>query len=505
MAFSYDYNLNKSRYYAPNPNFRATDTVVKPDSILAKPIEKVSNIIEGSVDTFVPANEEEKKKKSNKTAITVASSVLVLSTLVAVLNPRYSATLSKKLSSWKAKTGAKIDTTKKSFVTNKFYKALSGGLNWGLKTLEFSNNFNSAKDLIFKDFCTRKKSFNKVKDKNTRNILKKIDSGFTSIISKPYNTITKWFDKISKHTVMMNYKKSARQMDLYEELVLKYKDKLSIDEQKLLQEKLEQAKNIRNFFSDEKITERFVEQEKSMSELETKFWKRYKTYRHGFSNKWKNKGDHIGQNMTFWAEEIMMPTRNKFERQGLDVVENLVGNGKDKKGVYEEIFEIIKPHISKDDKKLQNVLNSTTKKLKKANHSECVEYFDKKRDLVLGSAPTDIVTALAGIGLSGVAIGTADNKDERISRALTGAFPVIAGLGASMAFTAMLFSGVQGMLYGALTSVILSKIGSSASHYFVGDKTSKQQLVADSNQNSNNPNSSNPFSPTQSIMEKKNV
>ena len=97
-------------------------------------------------------------------------------------------------------------------------------------------------------------------------------------------------------------------------------------------------------------------------------------------------------------------------------------------------------------------------------------YFDKKRDLVLGGAPTDIVTAIGGLGLSGVAIATADTKEDKISRALTGGFPIIAGIGASMAFTAMLFSGVQGMLYGFLTSIGLSKIGSLADHHILGNK-----------------------------------
>ena len=115
-------------------------------------------------------------------------------------------------------------------------------------------------------------------------------------------------------------------------------------------------------------------------------------------------------------------------------------------------------------------MNKAGKKLRKANHSECVEYFDKKRDLVLGGAPTDIVTAVAGLGISGTAIATADSKEERISRALTGGFPIIAGIGASMAFTAMLFSGVQGLLLGAATSVGLSKLGSIADNFVTGKK-----------------------------------
>ena len=136
-----------------------------------------------------------------------------------------------------------------------------------------------------------------------------------------------------------------------------------------------------------------------------------------------------------------------------------------------DIYSILSPKLDQTEQKtLNDALKNAGKKLNKANHSETVEYFDKKRDLVLGGAPTDIVTALGGLGISGVAIAAADTKEDRISRALTGGFPIIAGIGASMAFTAMLFSGVQGMLYGFLTSIGLSKLGSIADNYILGNK-----------------------------------
>ena len=47
------------------------------------------------------------------------------------------------------------------------------------------------------------------------------------------------------------------------------------------------------------------------------------------------------------------------------------------------------------------------------------------------------------IGLSGIAVGTADTKEDRLSRALTLGFPAVAGIGASMALTAMLFLGCR--------------------------------------------------------------
>ena len=75
-----------------------------------------------------------------------------------------------------------------------------------------------------------------------------------------------------------------------------------------------------------------------MENLERDFLKQYRVYKNGFSNKWVNKGEHIDKNMTFWAEKIMQPTRDRVERQGLDVVEKLDGKTNGQKGLYDEIY-----------------------------------------------------------------------------------------------------------------------------------------------------------------------
>ena len=163
-----------------------------------------------------------------------------------------------------------------------------------------------------------------------------------------------------------------------------------------------------------------------------------------------------------------------MEQDGLVAIDKLVGNGDAKKGLYKEALDILAPHLKNEEKTIVNdYIKNIDKKLKKVNHAECVEYFDKKRDLVLGGAPTDIVTGLGMVGLSGVAIGSAKTKEEKLSRAATVGFPAIAGVGTSLAMTAMLFSGVQGMIIGALAGVGLSKIGTSFDKHFI----TKQQPV----------------------------
>ena len=192
----------------------------------------------------------------------------------------------------------------------------------------------------------------------------------------------------------------------------------------------------------------------------------------------KNKKDIFN----FWAEDILMPQRNHLETEGKAVIDTLVGDGKTQKGLYKEIAEKLEPLLKDDEKRaFEDTILRTEKLLRKANHSECIEYFDKKRDLMLGSAPTDVVTALASLIACGVAIGVADSKEDRVSRAISGAFPVIAGLGVSTALTALLYSGGKGMALGAASSMILSGLGSAATHVIY--PKNNQQLLAENHTN----------------------
>lgn len=414
---------------------------------LAKPIEKVETAINNTVDTFIKQPEDEEEKKSNKTAITVGSTVIVLTGLIALLNPKFSGKLVNRMKNMSSEANAKLEKNKGNFVKTKFYKASEKTLGKVADFLQFTNTMNGWKDVGLKKLCTETK-------------------GIKTVMAKPHRAITKWFDSLGKHTVISKYNRANKKLNELNSLIGLYKDKLPASEQKKLETKLNEIKSTCEYFSKNQTVTRLAEQEKVMSNLEKDFSAKTKTY---FSSLWQNKSNKkevskiIKEDMTFWAEDMLMPERNKLEQNGIKVVDKIMGDGKTQKGTYHEIIDILEAHISQEEKALlEKNLAKANKKLRKANHSECVEYFDKKRDLVLGGAPTDVLTALFGIGMSGVAIGTAHNKEDRISRALTVGFPAIAGIGASMAFTAMLFSGVQGMIYGALTSVGLSKIGSTA-------------------------------------------
>ena len=471
MSMQIDSRLNKECNTSLNLSFQGVENAV--EAPLSAPIDTVKKTIEDSVDSFSGKIEEEKKKKTNKKAIAVGSSVAVLTALVAVFNPKYSPKLIAKMKNFSYRAGEKVKQSKNNYLASKFHKTCKKIADWTMRTLQFTNNINSAKDIGYKWLCYEKKDFHSVKNKTLRKCLQKINDGFTFVMSRCNDAITKGFDKISIRTVQGKYKNANLKMNELDSLIAQIRKNLPPNEQQKLDEKLAEIIMLRKGFSKESVGQRLADQEKLMVNLERDFLVKFRKYREGFTNKWVNKGDHIGNNMSFWAEDILMPTRNVYEGEGIVILEKMFGNGKDKKGLYDEIFDILSSKMSSEEKShLSKLMQKASKRARKANYSERVEYFDKKRDLTLGSAPTDIVTATVGLGLSGVAIATADTKEERISNLITKSFPVVAGLGASLAFTAMLFSGVQGLLYGFITSIILSKIGSLVDHYILGNKNS---------------------------------
>ena len=110
-------------------------------------------------------------------------------------------------------------------------------------------------------------------------------------MSPIHKSITKWFDNISKRTVQMNYKNASKKLDAFEDLVKYYRDKLPIDKQRILDQKLKEAKNAREYFSHSRTMERLNTQETLMTNLESDLKPRYKQYAndllHGNGNRMK--------------------------------------------------------------------------------------------------------------------------------------------------------------------------------------------------------------------------
>ena len=436
-------------------------------NVITKPIDKVENIVNNTVDTFVPEPKSEEKKNSHKTAIRVGSTVLVLSAIVALFNPKFSASLVNKLktSTTKARNKAKVDNS----IWGKFNKLKEKTLKCVTNTIQVLNNGNSVKDELFQKACNK-----------------------TAPTRKIHKSITKFFDKISRQTVYSKHNKVKKQMDILDKIMNQYKDRLSEADKKIFEEKLRKIDELQEYFSKTNTGTRLNAQEQLMQNLENDVSKKINMAKNTIIGKIKGKdvpdGMKFKDTYSFWAEDALMQTRNKLEEDGNIVINSLVGDGKTQKGAYGEIIELLSPKLNKNElNAFEDNIKQTEKLLRKAHKTECIEYFDKKRDLMLGSAPTDVVTALVSLIASGIAIGSADSKQDRISRTISGALPVVAGLGVSTVLTALLFSGGKGMALGAISSAVLSTIGSMTSHKLFPKNKQNENFV----QNNKNKNEEN--------------
>ena len=434
MTYLGNYSMNNFQNCRPI-SFRAEKSSVT--KLVTKPIDTVESAVSTVADTFEPENEEH--KKSYKTAIRVGSTVLVLSAIVALFNPKFSSKLIEKLKTKSTKAAHKAKTDSSILGQwNKFKNAAYDGI---VKTFQVINNGNSAKDKGFKWLCSK--------------------AGFMKNI---HNSITRGFDKISKNTVIQKYARTDKRINNLNKVLEQYKDRLSPSEKKIFEQKLAEIQKLREYINRDNVGQRLQKQETLMSNLEKDTVERMSKFGKGLIDKNVKRGDKFKDMTTFWAEEAIKPQKEKLVQEGEEFVTKLAGNKNGEKGLYREVIELISPHLKEEEKlALEDSLKKSAKKLANANRSETVEYFDKKRDLILGSAPTDILTALFSLALCGIALGTSDSKEQRMSRTVSGVIPTICGFGTSIALTAMLVSGGLSIALGFASSMILSGIGSAVS------------------------------------------
>ena len=139
-------------------------------------------------------------------------------------------------------------------------------------------------------------------------------------------------------------------------------------------------------------------------------------------------------------------------------VEDIIA--KSSKGELQEILTAYKSILPRNEYlKLKSKVQSAVKSLDKSIDTETIQYFDKARDLKLGSAPTDVLSILAAVGAVGYYLGHAENKDEKTSVSLKYGIPAIGAIATSLYCTARLVSGGKAILFGLLSGWAMNKAG----------------------------------------------
>lgn len=440
MTHGYQYSFINNEKQV-NPAFNAEKKILK------RPVQEVQTVIETGVDSFIDTKkQDEKRRKIRNRAIAASSTVLVVSAFTLFLNPRSSGKLGKKIGELRQKLNFKIKQNNSNSFKNKIYKYWNNTLTGFEKAGNLYFNFNSGKDWAWDALCTNNnKKYPEFLTKNStvHKVVKTLDDAWVKVFKTPTEAVTRWFDNISKNTVKNKYKSALKELNSLEISLKAYKDKLPSNKQSVIEEKLKEIAKAKEVFSEENVLVRLKKQEGMMSNLKD-----------DLANKIYNKKDGWCNDKTrFWARDILEPSKTKVEKEGNEFISKLFGE-KGKKGLYDETFEIFKGELNeKELKSLSREMANAKAKIKKANVSECMEYFDKKRDLVLGGAPTDILTQVFGLSLCGWAITKAD-KEDRWSKLFTNGVPIITGLLSSLIFSAKLYAGAKSLIAGAVVTGI---------------------------------------------------
>ena len=123
------------------------------------------------------------------------------------------------------------------------------------------------------------------------------------------------------------------------------------------------------------------------------------------------------------------------------------------------IYETLAPY---EVSLIKSNVTKAVKSFDKSLNLETVEFFDKVRDLQLGSAPTDVLSILASAGVIAYGLSVAKNKDERASVIFKSGIPIVGAIATSLFCTAKLIAAGKSLVIGAVSGAILNKLGVAA-------------------------------------------
>ena len=162
------------------------------------------------------------------------------------------------------------------------------------------------------------------------------------------------------------------------------------------------------------------------------------------------------------------------------------------KGKLQEALTYLKALLPRNEYlKIRRQVYKTSEQLNKVTNAEGDLYFDKLRDITLGSALTDITFGMVSpLAMMGVVIAADDTAKERISSTLKLGIPLLGGIATSTAFLFMLASGGRAMALSALSGLILNRLGTLADNAL---NTHQEQKNPKLNAVVNNINTSSTF------------
>ena len=162
------------------------------------------------------------------------------------------------------------------------------------------------------------------------------------------------------------------------------------------------------------------------------------------------------------ADTNVAKTQEMCKNTYIDLIENFVND--DAKGELQDMLSIyykIAPY-ELEKKGALLAIKKAMKSFDKSVELESLEFFDKVRDLRLGSAPTDVLTILLSFITLSFGLGYAKDEDKRKSIMLKSGIPIAGGIATATYTATKLVSGGKSLALGFLSGIILNQLGKIA-------------------------------------------
>lgn len=374
---------------------------------------------------------EEEKKKSKKYGKTIVAGALIAGFgTLAIMKGTFSKKASKYLEKLKTKLEKKV---LKGSRLEKFYKFSIEKINSFIKKSESINNITTLKDVLFQKLMYGKNG--------QRTFTRKIHEG-----------ITTYFTQIGRKTVNSNYAKTQNKFSRLNEHIANLNEQI-LKENPSLKSKIDLIdkklmslnKRYEKGFGLNARNERLKQMNDASKQLFDDLWNATFADINNFKSK--------EMYQTFIADAKIAP----YKKEMAESVEKLrLSTEKALNNILTNYEKIL---TRTEFSKLKSMVDGAKKSLSKSINTETVEFFDKVRDLKLGSAPTDVLSILGTVGTVGWFLGKSKDKDERISASLKYGIPAIGAIATSLMCTAKLISGGKAMAFGLISGWLMNKAG----------------------------------------------
>jgi len=420
------------------------------------PQNTVNSIAGGQRNVYLSSNlqqdsiEIEDKNKQPKKGIqgwiigASAATLVVTAAILSIISPKF---FSKNINKLKIYFEKQADKALSNSKTKKFYTKAKDVTDWTLRKFDFANTVNNLKDIGYAKLCNSK-----------------ILGGEKSFLVKANNRITDFFNGIAKSTVYRTYHRTNSKYNHLIDAIKAQKASFSPSEWTKVEESITELQNSINAgFSDVAISNRIRQQKEIMKGLDKKVLAETKNLfaRENYKGRsLKESASHIDKNLRFFSEEIISTDKKNYSKMVEDLKKVISNQDEKAPGKLQELLGLLEEKLPKEEyEKILKKANEAEISMNKAMFNETNKYFDKHRDLSLGSAPTDIVTIVGSSIIAGAVIAKANDKDERISKALTKGIPIIGTIGTSLLLSANMVSGTKALAYSGIAGIAISKIG----------------------------------------------